>query len=255
MLTCGECGKKLKTKRIRTRSGDIEVDICSSCSKIFFDRGEVNRLSESESKKIVQDLPKPPRNPYEVSSVCPKCGNSLSRYWGEAVPNDVYVLRCPNCAGTWFSGDDLVDFKAAQESKINYYKQWKIPLPSLSSVIIPVLLLVSLTLITFISVSNLQKAQYRSSRAKEFISKPSVIPSDSPDTYILVFSTDTPSTTELEIKLVPSGKIISVPASLSPTTSHQVIIPSSGLGQAFQYKVKALTGEETYESEWYEWER
>jgi len=135
-MNCPKCGNVLISKTVKTAaSGSIEVDLCETCGGVYFDRGEVNRITKQDADRLSNTHTH--GTMHDGTNHCPKCGASLERYWGESVPSDVYVLRCPDCSGTWFSHDELQKFKDAQSAKINYFRTWKIPLSSLSSVLIP----------------------------------------------------------------------------------------------------------------------
>lgn len=251
MLLCPKCGHVLSTKTVKTASsGTLDVDVCENCGGVYFDRGEVNRISKGDAIKLVKG------QDHDISSKgtnrCPKCGASLERYWGEAVPSDVYVLRCPDCSGTWFTKEELTKFKTAQVSKIDYFRTWKIPLSSLSSVLIPVALLIVLTGTILISVSQVQKSQYTQSLAKEILTAPSVINGTDGKSVTIVFTTRKNAKTELLINGYQGYVgVTTLPISADPKETHQITLHDLDPGQIYFYRIHVITGEDAFYSEEY----
>lgn len=251
MLSCPKCGSVLTTKTVKTAaSGSIEVDLCETCGGVYFDRGEVNRISKNDADQLSHL--KTHGSPHDGTNRCPKCGASLERYWGESVPSDVYVLRCPDCSGTWFSHDELKKFKEAQNAKINYFKTWKIPLSSLSSVLIPIALLVVLTGSTFIVVDQVKTRQRTASYARDILTAPSVVKSEDGKSLTIIFTTKENATTELLINGYQGYEgITTLPISMKPKTAHQIQLKNVEPGQIYFYRIHVLTGEESVYSEEY----
>jgi Zn-finger nucleic acid-binding protein len=196
MLLCPNCNHQLTTKTVKTSaSGSIDVDMCGSCGGVYFDRGEVNRITKDQARELVsqQDHHTSEADLKKGTHHCPKCGSSLKRYWGESVPNDVYVLRCPACHGAWFQEDDLKRFKQAQSAKIDFYKTWKIPLPSLSTVMLPVALFIVLSGTMWLAIHESEKSQQLRSYAKEIMTAPSEIPDLELNNTTIIFTTKQPA--------------------------------------------------------------
>lgn len=254
-MPCPNCSKSLTTKTIHTvGAGKIDVDYCPSCGGIFFDQGEVNRISQEEAEQLSKSM----RETHVVRSnmnrthLCPRCGASLKRFFGESVPDDVHVLRCPECSGTWFEADDLDRFKQAQEAKINYFRTWKLPLPSLSTVLIPVALLVILTGVTLITVEQVQKGTITNTRADEIVSKPAVVIGEDGTSATIVFTTKEPARTELIFWYdKPLGKT-TLPISDELTSFHQTRIRDLTPGNTYRYQIHVVTAEQSFLTREYE---
>src|SRR3989344_8533641 len=191
MYPCPTCGKPLSKKTINTvGAGRLEVDYCANCGGIFFDQGEVNRLSKGATEDLVEETASHAAHTYgQGTNTCPRCGASLRRFFGESVPDDVHVLRCPDCRGTWFDTDNLTQFKEAQQAKLNYFRTWKLPLPSLSAVLIPIALLITLTGVTLITVEQVKEGTYTQIRARDVLTTPTVIIGADNTAVTIIFTT------------------------------------------------------------------
>lgn len=251
MLSCPKCGSVLTTKMVKTAaSGSIEVDLCETCGGVYFDRGEINRISREDATRLAHIHTH--GTPHDGANRCPKCGASLERYWGESVPSDVYVLRCPDCSGTWFSKDELEKFKEAQATKINYFKTWKIPLSSLSSVLIPIALFVVLTGSTLIVADQVRNQQRTATYAKQVLTDPSVVPSEDNQSITIVFTTREEAKTDLLINGYEDYEgITTLPISAKPRTTHQITLRSLKPGQTYFYRIHVVTGEDSFYSDEY----
>jgi Zn-finger nucleic acid-binding protein len=251
MLSCPKCGSVLTTKKVKTAaSGSIDVDFCETCGGVYFDRGEINRISKEDAEKLSHS--ETHGTPRDGSNRCPKCGASLERYWGESVPSDVYVLRCPDCSGTWFTKAELTKFKDAQSAKINYFRTWKIPLSSLSSVLIPVALFVVLTGSTLIVADQVQRRQQTTSNAQEMMTNPSVIKGENGSSVTVVFTTQKDATTQFLINGYQGHDgVTTLPISVKPKKTHEVTLTGLIPGQTYFYRIHVITGEESFYSNEY----
>lgn len=116
---------------------------CSNCGASFFEENGINRISQDSAFQLSQD-----KKNNEVSGLekkCPKDQNVLqpiSTNFNEfqpistPIPPDVTLLQCHTCKGIFVFPEDLLAFKKAQDAKLNYFKIWGIPLPSLKSVVV-----------------------------------------------------------------------------------------------------------------------
>ena len=71
-------------------------------------------------------------------NACPVDNTQLERYRGENVPPNLVVKRCERCGRWWFPTDTLLEFKPAQEAKVNYFKLWGM-MTDLSAMLLPTL--------------------------------------------------------------------------------------------------------------------
>lgn len=247
MLLCPNCNNHLSTKQVQTSSsGTISVDTCDACGGVYFDRGEVNRIPKGVAAKLVHEPHAKQVNSKKGKHHCPKCGSDLERYWGESVPNDVYVLRCPACHGAWFQEQELVKFKKAQAAKIDFFKTWKIPLPSLSSVMLPISLFVLLSGTMWIALDQIQENQDLRSFAREILTTPQIVPDVELSRASIIFTTKQEAQTEMDFYYKkPDNKII-LSISGEPSTTHLITIEDLVPGTKYFYTIRVTTGEESF---------
>lgn len=250
MLLCPDCNHFLTSQKVSVGvSGSVEIEHCPFCGGAFFDRFEVNRIPYHQVVRLTRMMPKASLEQISGSNNCPKCPNTLlERLTGEAIPADVFVLKCPKCRGTWFSPKNLEKFKKAQKSKLQYFKTWKIPLPSIHSVLIPLATFTVLTVLTFLSVSRIRESQQALTRAKEIISQPYILPNTERKAVTIIFSTSEPATSEIIfIYAKPLGKI-TLPASKTATITHQLTLTDLTPGKEYFYQIKVVTAEDSLTS-------
>lgn len=253
MLSCPNCGHHLTKKNVRTASsGTLEVDFCAACGGVFFDKGEVNRISSETAEDLSQQkLSDVPPKESRSSNICPKCGSSLERYFGESVPADVYVLRCPMCSGAWFQKQELEKFKKAQEAKINYFRTWKIPLPSLSAVLMPVALLIALSGAMFLTVKEVQRSQQARIQAQQTLSIPTVIPDPEARRVAIAFTTRELAKTDVSVWTDQPLNATTYHVSVEPALVHQLVLRDLVSGKEYFYQIYVVTGEESLTSQTY----
>lgn len=191
MLTCPDCNRSLITKKVRTHSGaKIEIDQCPYCHGVWFDHFEANQVPFSEIKKLASQGTQKTPDQLLGEGKCPHCLVKLVPLRSESVPQHLNVFVCPQCQGNWFSQKNLLEFKTAQKSKIDYFKKWRIPLPSAFAVLLPLFILTILTLSIPVTVINLQKQRQQELRirAEQVIIKPTVI-NLNPTSVIITWAT------------------------------------------------------------------
>lgn len=83
---------------------DIELDYCHACGGLWFDRGEMDLLSEKSGAAPVPLSPAPGAR--EARLRCPTCRSYMDkRHMGETEP--VLVDLCPSCGGLWLDRGEL----------------------------------------------------------------------------------------------------------------------------------------------------
>lgn len=114
---------------------------CGNCGASFFELNSINRISIKSAEILAGD-----KKTDEISGKekhCPKDKAVLKTVnEGIAVPHGITLLRCPTCMGVFVYPDDLVKFKQAQKAKIQFFKLWDKPLPSLAAVLVVSLVLI-----------------------------------------------------------------------------------------------------------------
>ena len=108
---------------------------CSNCGTSFFEENAVNRITAESAQKLASD--KKVDDVSGVEKVCPLDHCPLRPMdESEALPSNVTLLKCERCLGVLAFSDDLLAFKKAQGAKIEFFKAWAKPLPSLRTVLV-----------------------------------------------------------------------------------------------------------------------
>ena len=162
-MLCPNCGKNL----IEDVIDDQNIFHCSNCGGTFFQENGINRISVKSAEKIAMDLKN--NQVLDGDKLCPLDNNlMIPLQTGENIPNNVSLLHCLKCKSVYANPNDLVIFKKAQLAKIDYFKIWNIPLPSIRSVaVLSVILFVSVLSLT--AYSLLQRQNLYSIQAQDQI--------------------------------------------------------------------------------------
>jgi hypothetical protein len=189
---------------------------CGNCGGSFFEENVINRITVAETEKLV--TAKETDDVSGADKLCMK-DNSVMKPMSHTdnIPDEVTLLKCPACKSIFVFADDLITFKQAQEAKINYFKTWKMPIPSLATVV--VLSFIALIAATIFSRSiYFQNNSIGSTQAQDIIKKTYVTKSGQ---YIFVsFTTQIPVTSLVLFKDITTGKTIIKTAMTNFTTAH-----------------------------------
>jgi Zn-finger nucleic acid-binding protein len=206
--------------------GQINVYHCQNCGGSFFEENIINRISLSDANKIAAD-----RKVDYVSGLtklCPKDNSSLKTIQEESIPQFVTLLKCEKCQGIFTFPDDLINLKRAQKNKLNFFKTWHLPLPSLRSVLVSSFIILTIVS-SFYGISIINVRQSLQTQANEVV-KSIKISSVNNDT-VVYFITKNPFTSEAIFKDIQTGSTIKKIISAKPTTAHFLsvkdIIPSN----------------------------
>lgn len=240
MLICPDCGSTLWPTAIFTApGGKIQIDHCPRCRGTWFDHWEINRLPKEEAEKIFRLSPQKVRDFFSGSKVCPHCGLPLTPQKTESIPPDLPVFVCPQCQGNWVSQKTLFKLKTFQAEKITSLKLAKIPLKSIYSVLLPLLIL-GFSLAIPLTVNQVRKNQEQRIRAKELIGQPQVITLDSASVLIF-WSTSRPLTSKIEFS-TPGVAKTTLSVSPTPQISHQITL--TGLKPQSHYSYRLLVSDQ-----------
>lgn len=120
-------------KQTKNREGlAITYARCPSCHGYWLDSFNANYVKTEDIERSFT----PTISRQSTHPVCPVCQEPLRLYHGENVPAQVRAWRCPNGDGYFFPEVELFAFKKAQEAKLEYFKLWNIPLPSVASILL-----------------------------------------------------------------------------------------------------------------------
>jgi hypothetical protein len=112
-----------------------EVLHCINCGASMFQENGINRITYKTAQKLADE--KKQMAEYGTKKLCPRDRCELQPIRNdEAVPGTVTLLRCSNCRSIYAAPNELVLFKKAQEAKVEYFKIWQKPLPSIRSVVV-----------------------------------------------------------------------------------------------------------------------
>jgi len=84
----------------RMRSG-VEIDLCSKCSGIWLDEGELATLAETK-----RDVPQEGQKKAATAYRCPRCGQHLEEQL-YTKGSDLLIDVCPSCSGVYLDRGEL----------------------------------------------------------------------------------------------------------------------------------------------------
>lgn len=236
MLICPDCGSTLWPREILTAPGGrIQVDHCPTCRGTWFDHWEINRLPRQAAEEIFRSHPRKPGGFFQGSGLCPHCGIPLIPLKSESVPEEVTLFTCHQCQGNWISQTQLIKLKKAQEEKITLFKIKKIPLPSIYSVLIPLLIFAFLGATTLLTAWQIRQTQKEQIRAQAFLGAPQVI-TLTPSSVKVIFATSFPTISQIEYQTAGGAKI-TLPVSSTPTTIHQITLRHLKAQTSYNYRL------------------
>ena len=117
-MNCPKCrAGKLETLKLHTKQGhDLELDQCSICGGIWFDRGEIEEYLTGTVEVI--DVPLlDPAVSVELDfreATCPRCSIKLQKTHApqnEKIQGD----NCPQCGGLWLDAGEADDIAMAEK--------------------------------------------------------------------------------------------------------------------------------------------
>jgi hypothetical protein len=195
---------------------------CDLCGSHWMDAFNANYISTSD----ISPIPHPKL--HAVLPTCPECKAMLVLLQGENVPDTVHVLHCPKKHGYFFPDNELVSYKEAQEAKINYHKLWRIPLPSVASVLLASVTLVFLSVGIIVSVVETQNAKNTQTQAAQIIVSQQVIPA--PDSQAATFVVTTRVPAQVNLRFIKPNDLVHAMTS-SDGRTHMITIHNLTRGQ------------------------
>lgn len=224
MLLCPKCNHYLTPLTITTDAqGKIDIDHCYFCGGVWFDHYEINRIPYQSSLYLSRTASSEDLKKINGSNICPRDQTNLGSLQAESIPQGLTVLSCPICRGNFITKNDLKDLKKAQKIKLNYFKTWKIPLPSISAVFIPVFVLFAASLGVFFTVQNVRQNQEARIKANELISTPTIMVS-ARNSVLINFTTNVPVLSSIAYQAKDGREPHTVPVSTQKKTSHTVTV-------------------------------
>lgn len=201
---------------------ELDLDLqhvfhCVICGTSIFEDGGINRVTSTTAKYLkenstgVQDPEKEP-----AVKLCPFDQTPLVvRVNQEAIPTHVHLLHCPKCQRIVAKPQDLLDFKHAQEAKVNYIKAWRLPMPQLRTVFAIVTLAV-MSVFGYLSFSSLGKSASMKTEASQAVQNLQVEVTG----RLVVVSFRTDSAVRTALVIVEPPGVPKIPVSGRPNTIH-----------------------------------
>ncbi len=245
-MLCADCNRKLAPYTLTGYGQRIEIDYCGHCGGIWTDNGESNFLNDSTLAGLTDLLPET-ATPDLITQqhYCPRDRSIMSIFRGENISYGLTIFTCPKCAGLWFPFRSLEKWQNAQFSKINSKIQWKIPLHSIYSLGLPLLLLIILASGLMAVLSGVSRNTDTRIKAQTPISKPLAIQSGS-DSMIIGFNTEKMVTTKIRYWQRANSKTETW-VSNTPKKNHTVELKNLNSGGNYSYQL-LVEGEENLES-------
>ena len=213
-MVCPNCKEKMEEDVVDGQA----ILHCPNCGGTFFQENGINRISLTAAQKLAAE-----KKVSEISiqdKLCPNDQTILIPFQSEeSIPPDVILLHCPTCKGVFSYPNDLVIFKKAQAVKIDYFKVWGIPLPSIKSIAV-------LSIFLFVSIVSLTAYTYWQSRNIYFIQAQDMIKNlyiTTTNRYLFVsFKTLLPLRSRVVFTDVTTNQTIDKTLNSRPATIHQL---------------------------------
>lgn len=233
-MLCPNCSTKLATLNYDNQ----EVLHCPKCSGSFFELNGINRISLQSARVLSLEQIEGETIKPNVTKLCPKDQTPLYVIThNSAVPQNVSLYECSTCKGVFAMPDDLYNFKKAQNVKIDFFKIWNTPMPSLKTVLV-------LSSFVFIFASILStvipRQQTTSTRASEVVK--SVFITGTGQQLFIYFSTPQPATARIVLRDMITGEILIKKVSEKPVSAHSVTIDQLDLTHEYSYHIIVTDG-------------
>jgi Zn-finger nucleic acid-binding protein len=116
--SCPSCQIGLET----TEETGVELDVCPKCAGVWFDDGELRRLSEPDRLALIR-IDEKFVAPLEKSSTegvkpCPSCKTTMEEF-RYLYDSPVVLDSCPTCFGIWVENGELKAMVAAHDAQEN----------------------------------------------------------------------------------------------------------------------------------------
>lgn len=251
-MLCPECNHQLSAISLRSQTytvgntpqlkapNEVVLDFCPKCGGVWSDQGEINFIQTRNIEPLQKQLPTEPAptNADYRFLLCPKDKQPLRFFKRESVPQHLTLLRCQQCSGIWFPQNTLMEFKNAQEVKIEYFKTWKIPLHSIYAILLPLLIVALISGGIITTLYGVGQKTNLETRAKNIISQPLVV-SPQPGQILISFTTTQPVTSKITYWQNPNAKK-EVTVSITPKTNHSVLISQLDEGRSVSYQIETV---------------
>lgn len=228
-MSCSNCGWQLVGRHLDNQT----VFHCGNCGSTFFEENGINRISLASALQLSAD-----KKNDEISGDqkrCPKDGNRLTAILNdEAIPRGVTLLRCDSCRGVFAYPDDLIQFKKAQNAKVDYYKMWQAPFSSLKTVIVLSFILF-ISFGTYLAYNTLQNTTNRQIQASDQIKNLSI--TSSGRFVFMTFQTNSSVRSQIIFNDKTTNEITIKNIADKPTKNHVFTTTELNLGDEITYQL------------------
>jgi Zn-finger nucleic acid-binding protein len=258
-MICPSCNNDLMKIPVATDSGSrFDVDHCGRCGGTWFEPYEINRIPYHEVVRIAhltvwkqkQHLPDHPMH-------CPHDNHLLEQFHSDSLPAGVHFLRCKFCFGLWATQHSLEVFKKEQEEKVRGEEKPKprdSVFPALSTILVPLVLIILLFVSTFLTITSLQSQRDLRAAAQSFIQNIQTTAQGSNE--IITFETTKDLSSQItygETFLSQDTKWVSV----APVFNHSIMLTDLKPNTTYSYtitledtqNIRYTTPEKTFSTE------
>lgn len=253
-MNCPDCSQKLEIIEFKPAKKKLKLKIvyCSYCGGYWLDSLTVNNLSYKDIEQLEKLLKISSLSPQETK-LCPQCQIPLQRMEEESIPHEIFIFSCNRCYGRWFPGHQLLKFKKAQEAKLQYFKEWKIPLKSIFAILLPILIIIPLAIhFRPRKQAEIYLVKPEGEIIEEEFSKPLVTYLEAGEIEIS-FSTQTPCLSFLEYGLA-KDKVNRLLINDKPSLSHKIIISKLQPKTIYWYRLISKIEGKEFVSSFYSFE-
>ncbi|OGK11960.1 hypothetical protein A2954_04725 [Candidatus Roizmanbacteria bacterium RIFCSPLOWO2_01_FULL_37_12] len=228
-MLCPNCKEKFNSDVVDGQN----ILHCSNCGGTFFQENGINRISVQSAQNLASDLKT--NDISNAEKLCPRDQTLLVPFRSEeSVPADVTLLYCATCKGIFTQANDLLIFKKAQAAKIDYFKLWNIPLPSIKSIaVLSVMLFVSvlsLTVYTYFQRQNIYFIQASDQIKNIYIT--------SANRYLFIsFKTVLPLRSHIVFTDVTTNQTVEKILSSKPATLHLLTTGDINIDDEIYYQI------------------
>ena len=228
-MSCPNCHQPFK----ELVDNNQKILHCPNCGTTFFEANGINRVSSEVAFQLATD-----KQTDEVSAEeknCPKDGLVMTPISNsQALPPGVTLLQCSACHGILAYPDDLVNFKKAQDAKVDFFHAWKIPLSSITAVMVLSFFGI-ISLSVFTKLFFLDQSSFTATRADETVK--SLLVTRSSRYLFLSFKTATPVMSKIIFTNRDTGETKTLLVSSVPKTIHSITTTELNLNNRYSCQI------------------
>ncbi|OGK29860.1 hypothetical protein A3I56_00985 [Candidatus Roizmanbacteria bacterium RIFCSPLOWO2_02_FULL_43_10] len=200
--------------------GNVHVDHCNNCGATLLEPNVINRITLNDAERLA--MMKETDSISGTEKISPRDGSVFVRLQSDSIPQHITLLHSTSTGEVFAFAEDLVEFKRAQGSKIDYYKTWRIPLPALQQVLVLGMIMFITASLAYVS-TVLQQPTQQSIQAQE-LCQGGIEQIQVKEDHLISCLTAVPLTCTIQARC--AGKINNIDTNSAKTT-HFGTIPSA----------------------------